>query len=197
MKHIHQPYVSMEMLSRTEVQQEESYWKSLRNKIKEKIINDITDLFLDLKESEKITAKTIDHILFNPNIYRSALNHITDNIELDNLNKVFHEDQSKDSTLLEKLEQTKIELTFSYFYDISIIQKSMKKDAENIYTKEYQQKIENILKQNNSNLYIKNETIKIFGQILDEILEKFVNRKSGIYLSIQKKFDLLSKTLLK
>src|SRR6185437_4437958 len=46
LNHLSKPLISMDILTREEVQKEENYWRSLRNKIKIQIINHFTDLFV-------------------------------------------------------------------------------------------------------------------------------------------------------
>lgn len=187
-KSLQKPYVTMELMNREEVQKEETYWNTLRNRIKililEDFVNLFTEKFMNNENKEKITSDKISKLILNDNLYKSALNHITENIELDNVGNISNLGN-----------QFQIELTLSYFYDLSNIQRTFKKDVDNIYKKEYQKKILTILSENKLFL-IKNKLSEIYSLILDEILEKFINRKSGIYLSIQKKFTILNKTLL-
>lgn len=182
---INDPYITMDILDKNEIK-EELYWKKLRYKIKEDIMKDFTELITD-KIIQKMNITDIENILFDKQLYRFALNHITNNIELESMNKL----TEKKSEIIDR---ARIELTLSYFYDINSIQRSLRKDVENIYRKEYYNKVLSIT--NSSIFVLKNKLTEIFDHILNEVLEKFVNRKSGIYLSIQKKFDLLTKTLL-
>jgi hypothetical protein len=188
---VQKPYLTIEQLNREEVQKEDSYWKSLRNKIKNQVMNDFASLFEEIfiENKEKTTEKNITKLFLNDNLYKNALNYFTENIELDNISSFVIE--KVNPTILKEFQ---VELTLSYFYDLTSIQKSFRKDVENIYKKEYIAKIHAM--SGDKILYVKNKVNDIFSMILDEILEKFINRKSGIYLSIQKKFDILSKTFL-
>ena len=183
-KSLHKPFVTMDILSRDEVQKEESYWKSLRNRIKYQILNDFTDLFTELGS---VNINNLTSTILNDSLYKSALKHITENIELDNISSNIN---------LDLVNQVQIELTSSYFYDLSNIQKGFRRDVENLYRKEYYKKVEHIVNSYQI-LEVKNKILEVLNVIMDEVLERFVNRRSGIYLSIQKKFDILNKTLLR
>lgn len=195
MKHIEKPYVTIELINREEVQKEETYWRTLRDRIKRQIVSDFVDLFTDMMDEKgQPTAKKIMGIMFDDILYENALNHITENIELESIKDLSNKIPAN------VINQFQAELTLSYFYDLSYIERSLKRDVENIYKREYEKKVENIIGdkiQESKLIVIKNKLSEIFDLIISEVLEKFINRKSGIYLSIQKKFDILSKTLLK
>lgn len=185
-KHLTEPLVTMETMGIDEIKREETYWSSLRTKIKNNMIIDFDNLFTDklVDMTGKLNMQSIESILLNDSLYQLALNHITDNIELDNTNL---------TKSLMLMEQFKVELNFSYFRDLANIQKSFRRDVENIYKKDYYKKIDYIIKSETQKRIIKNKVADIYGQILDDVLERLINRRSGIYLTIEKKFNILAK----
>lgn len=186
LKNLEEPIISLAVMNTEELIKTENYWKSLRNKIKNEMINDFNILFTrEIIETDvKLSYKRVENLILDDYLYKMALNHITDNIELDNVEK---------TNSSEILEQFKIELNMSYFRDLANIQKSFKRDVENLYKKDFIRKFENLIKSGDKDLVIKNRASVLFGEILEEVLERFINKKSSIYITIENKFEILSK----
>jgi hypothetical protein len=92
------------------------------------------------------------------------------------------------------------EIFFSYFRDIDKIQKNFQNDIKEIYNKEYLDKMESaigngVVPESKYALVI-NKVIVILEEIYLAVLEKYINRKSSIYLTINKKMEILKKTFV-
>jgi hypothetical protein len=190
LKHIKKPALTVTDINNDEIKKPPAYWKSLKDRIKKFIVNDIVKVFVErfIEGDQKLTIENINQIISNEEIYRKALKHITDNIILDNVSGL----EAKLSNQRIKIMQT--ELILSYFYDLSIIERNLKRDTDTLYKKDYEKKLAGYLtlKSDSRNLTIKNKMIEILDLVFDEVLERFINKKSSIYLSIQKKFDILA-----
>lgn len=190
-KHIQMPLAEFTVLNREESIKDENYWKALREKIANQIVKDVVDLFdeqfIDNKDN-KMSVSKITNVMINPLIFKRALMHITENIELDTIHDL-HNNISP-----EIIKQFQTELTLSYFHDLSQIQHNLEKDTTNIFYQNYHKKIEPYL--NNAPIFVKNKISEMYHAVLDEVLEKYINKHSSIYLSIQKKFYILSKTII-
>ena len=174
-KSIQKPLTDLETQSINEIKKEDNYWKIIRLKIINKLKEDVEK---DFENTKDLTIANVNKIMNNDKLFKTALTYITDEIEIK---------KPEDSNIFET------ELLMSYFYDLTNIQKYMKKDFEVLY-KQNVHKIERILENTSFNVAIR-DILNIYNQILDEILDKFINRKSGIYLSIQKKYNILIKCL--
>ena len=199
-KYLKKPMISYNNYALTEIQKEDTHWKVLRNKIKKQIVEDFENLFVNKFELEKkIEINAFSKILLKKELYENALIHITNSIELDIGSK--SDFNIRNQILFDEIiNQIQIELTISYFRDLIYIQKNLKRDVDTIYKSDYYDKIVNILKSFDGTqgkfLYVKNKIIEIYGLILDDVLERFINKKSNIYISIQRKYNILKKTLI-
>jgi hypothetical protein len=74
------------------------------------------------------------------------------------------------------------EMSLSYLKDLQDIQRRMGRDLVNIYQKDFATKSGNL--------------VKVFDDVLEAVLNKYINNKSNIFLTIRFKSELLEKTLL-
>jgi hypothetical protein len=81
------------------------------------------------------------------------------------------------------------ELLLSYYREMDYLRRSLIREINETYKRDYAKSTGNSLN--------KGKMSDIIGSILDEVLEKYISRRSSIYLTIQKKFAALSRTLLK
>jgi hypothetical protein len=184
------PYIEIKYASRMEAKKEELYWLNLRTKIKDEIIAYINK---QLSAVDQLSAKTIDNIMTNATFYQYIINVITQQISLDLTNP----------GAVDELRQRQwhIEIILSYFKDIDHIQRSFRHDLIEAYHKDYIVKFEQALgaitSSNSSNAMIRHKLLDVFGELLLGTLERYINRRSNIYLLLDRKSELLNKTLLK
>lgn len=195
-KYLHRPLITLQSATRGEVIKDDSYWGIFRTRIKNLILRDISDAitnrFIEVGTREKLTYDKLEQTILDRKIYKAALNHITTSIKLDTISTI-----SIDPRLYD---QFQTELMMSYFSDLNTIEKYLFKDTDGIFRKFHRDKLikatQSYIKE--KKVYqIKNIVNDIMDTILSEVLEKFINYRSGIYLSIQKKFELVSTSLLK
>ena len=198
MKYLQKPLLGIEVLERSEINREEAYWRGLRDRIRRQIVEYVQEIFIETfiepgPSAPRITASSIDSVIFNDAIYQKMLDDVTSNIILDNVADV------SARVPADVLKYVHAELMMSYYFEISYIQKVFKKDVENAYKKDHEHGFLMLVKNSSASgtpLVIKNKLIEILNTVLSEVLERIINRKSGIYLAIQKKFDVLTKSLL-
>lgn len=187
LKHLDKPYIHMENLSRAEVAREDIYWSNLRGRIKNAVIDDIMAHII----SGSINMKHIEQVLSKDIIVQKIIREITEQIVLD-----LSEPQSSP----DRLAQWRIELFLAYFRDIDKLQKSFKHTLTENLHKDFAEKISRLLGAGNvpesKQAMIKHKLTDIISDMLIATLEKFINKKSSVYLSINKKVELLQDTLL-
>lgn len=187
LKYLEKPYVQMENLSRAEVAREDIYWSNLRGRIKNAVIDNIMMNII----SSSINMKHIEQVLSKDTIVQKIIREITEQIVLD-----LSEPQSSP----DRLDQWRIELFLAYFRDIDKLQKSFKHTLTENLRKDFAEKISQLLGggtvPESKQAMIKHKLIDIISDMLLATLEKFINKKSSVYLSINKKVELLQNTLL-
>lgn len=187
LSNLQDPFVEMMLMTRDEIRREESYWKNLRHTIKNTTMARIKDYLL---KWEFISIEKVKKLLSDPQIYKNIISIIIEQISIDNIVP----------TDISNMNQVNIELFISYFRDIDKIQKGLKHDMVETYKKEYEEKLEKTIGvdkvSESKTAMARNQILLILENVLNEVLEKYINRRSNIYLSIDKKLELLSKTIL-
>jgi hypothetical protein len=196
-KYLKKPYTTLSQIDRDEIQREEGYWRVIKQKVQESMMLDFTNLFTEMfiyKDEiniKKMNTGSITELFLNDQLYKRALIHITENIETDSFKGSLRKLDKRE------YQQVIVELILAYYYDFNNIQKNIKRDVENLYKKDYIQRISELLRSSNESriLFVKNKILEIYRLITTEVLDKYINKKSSIYLNIQKKIDILKSTL--
>jgi hypothetical protein len=167
----------------------------LRGSIKNKAVEEIRQML----EGVSISVKKIEDILGRQELYQKIISTITHQISSDLREPV--ESSSRGEGLTEdRLRQWRAELFLSYFRDIDRIQKTFRHDVIETYHRDFVQKMETAIGSSkvveSKEAMVRNKVLALIGEILLSVLEKYINRKSNIYLTIDKKVELLDKTLL-
>lgn len=194
--YLQKPLISYTSANRGEITRDPTYWSVFRNRVKHLILQDIGDAiserFIEVGKREQLTYDKLEETILNKRIYKKALVHITNTIKTDTITSM--------QIRPEVQEQFQIELVMSYFADLNTIERYLYKDTDNMLRRDYRDKLSNIVRNfiKEKKVYqIKNKALDIMDVILTEILERFINQRSGIYLSIQKKLELINASLLK
>jgi hypothetical protein len=159
--------------ARDELRKDELYWKNTRLKIKRKAVELLKKMFEDVEHPkyEQIARKSF---------YEDLILEITDLIQVENIHKL------PTGIIREQLDG---ELLLSYNRELDRLRRNLQRDIDNIYKRDYQKKL--------GSTPSKSKLIETIELILDEVLETYINRRSNIYLTIDAKFAILEKTLLK
>jgi len=180
LSHIQEPFVEISQFSREELQMEESYWRSSRNTIKNSMMNYARNIISDW---DVISVSKVNGLLSGKNLYQKLISVIVGQISM-----------SENSS-----PRVDEEMFLSYFRDIDKIHKGFKRDVVDTYKSTHEEKLKKLIGVGNvpesKMAMTKNQILLIFGEILDEVLEKYINRKSNIYITLDRKVDLLNRTL--
>lgn len=163
------PIIEFSQISRDDIFREESYWRNLRSIILSKTAKYIKPRVDKLK---KINDKKMRKIITESSDV--LINSMIEQISVDNVDS--HNMWS--------------ELFISYFRDIDKIKKNIKNDLIDKYQEN--QEIINKLSKKSLGSMEKNKIIDIIKKIIEETLEKYINRRSNIYLTIDKKSIILN-----
>jgi hypothetical protein len=188
------PYITLSSLGREDIHKEESYWSITRNKIKNKIMKDFENLFEAnfIEKKKNINIENINSTINDLRLYTNLMFYITDHMKEES---IVSELANQTDVPRELFERINVEITLAYLPDLDRFQKGFKKDVELIYRDLHQSKALALLTSSNV-LNIKNKLTEIYQIIIEEVLVKYINRKSNIYLTIRKKAEILTKTLI-
>jgi hypothetical protein len=161
------PIISIDQLSREDVIREDSHWRSLRYKI-------LGDVESFLKKSALDSTKQVSKIFTKDDLSKLVVQSMIDNISVDCINSP----------------NMWSELFISYFYELDKIKKNIKKDLNESYKENIEQQINKIIK--NIGSIEKSKTIELIKKSVEIVLEKYINRRSNIYLTIDKKSNIVN-----
>jgi hypothetical protein len=185
LKHLQKPFVEISQFSREEIQKEESYWRSLRTIIKNSIIKYAKDVIL---KWESISLDRVSKLLASADFYKMIVAIIVEQISVETSN-------------IEPVKQKRLdeELFISYFRDIDKIPKGLKRDVIDTYKNIYEEKLRKIIGSGkvpeSKIVMVRNYILSSLEEIIDEPLLRYINRKSNIYITLDRKIDLLNNTL--
>lgn len=156
-----------------EMRKDELYWKNMRLRLKRKAGELLKKIFegVDNPKYEQIARHSF---------YEDLILEITDQIQVENLRTL------PTGAIRQQLDG---ELLLSYNRELDKLRRNLSRDIDNLYKKNYQKKL--------GASPTKNKLIEAMDAILDEVLETYINRRNNIYLTIEAKFAVLDKTLLK
>lgn len=196
MKYAQKPLVQLAMLSRDEIQKEEGQWRGLRGNIKRRIMEIIRGAWEEIfEEKAPSTWGQLDKMISDHNTTFAIL-------VVDTMVEHIKLETGITSTITSSIlrEQVHAELLYAYFRDLDRLQRHIGKDIQEHYLQQYQEVLKRAVGGSISStqlLTVRNKVIDIYDNLMAEILEKYVNRKSNIYLSITNKLELLEKSLMK
>lgn len=171
---LEKPFVELEQMSRADIQREELYWKNLRVRIRREALKQIEKIYSSGPSNRSFSS------LLETNFYTDLLIGIIEQIQIDTV---------KTSVPADVRDAMETELLLSYYREMDYLRRSLIREINETYKRDYAKSTGNSLN--------KGKMSDIIGLILDEVLEKYISRRSSIYLTIQKKFAALSRTLLK
>jgi hypothetical protein len=189
-RNLNLPFVSMGDLSREEIRREEAYWKNLRGNIKNQIIRALSAA-KPTKSTESagsggVNMRKIEKRIVSGSTSQKVAAIITSQLVEDfaqSSQYILHVDEAR-------RRQWKTELFMSYLRDIDKIQRGVQRDLLNlIHKKEYADRL--------GRARTWEDVFKILGEALVETLERYINRRSGIYIAMTSKAELLEKTLIR
>lgn len=196
MFHAHPPLIKMEQLSQEEIRKEEGQWRTLRGEIKKQTMGALQKIVGNYFEnSDSLTWGKIDTFIRKqiPVICAVLIEAIVENIALEtgSIPTGLHPVVAR---------QILAEIQFAYARDLDKLQRSIGRDMEEFYLKDYQSALNRSVGSQISVSQLastKNKVIDTIASVLEDLLEKYVNRKSNIYISITGKLELLEKSLTK
>jgi hypothetical protein len=184
---LREPFVEYTQMTREEVQRDETYWQSLRNFISRTLLD---YLKTEIEAWESFSLNKLQSLLSGDKFYKLVVETITGKIE---------EELDLGTASPDQIFQCGMELYMSYFRDIDKIRRGFRNDLLRVY-KEHYESLEKQLggdKIPESKVSMaRHQVLKLIGELLKEILEKYINRRSNVYLSIERKSEILQKTLL-
>jgi hypothetical protein len=181
MKYVREPFVQLDHLSRDEIHREEAYWNGLRTSLK----NTILDYLQRTIPWASISSAKVEKIIGGKSLSKEIVKIITEKISVDSLGVMENN----------KLRQARIEIYLSYYRDIDKIEKKFQHDMLELYRNNTRLAREVGVTSDSKLSMVKNVIIAELGKIIDEVLVSYVNRRSNIYLNIDKKIELMNKTL--
>jgi hypothetical protein len=188
-KHLQEPFVELVAMTREEVQRDEAHWRSLRNAIKRDIVDYVRGL---MEDWVVLSLEKFKKLLGEESLYRKIVREITNRIEAET-------DTERLSP--EVAAQYGIEMYLSYFRDIDRVKRGFRSDVISTYKRGYEEKLLHAWGgsgtiPSSKAAMAKHQLLETLGKILEEVLEKYINRRSNIYLSIDRKHEMLLDTLL-
>lgn len=172
-----------------ELKLEESYWNGIRGTIKNSILSNFKDM---LKQKNKgLSHSGIKDLIFSKPVIQNIIDEIASTAMEDMTSKMV-----KIPTDPIMLDQFKTDMNMSYIMELSVIKKKLYGRMMDIYSEDYEDLVSKMPKSTKLDLSGINKIIDIMRSILDDVLKIFINRKSGIFISIRSKLELLNKTLL-
>lgn len=173
-----------------EMKLEESYWNGVIGKIKNHIIPKLKEMLL--KKSEMTSARFANFIT-SPEVLKIIFTQVRQfamNDMLANMKKV-----PTDPIIIDQFND-EMNITFSQSLD-NIVRK-LPKRMMNIWKEELESKLIKRMgkswKSTSNNVI---QSMEFVNKLLTDTLRIYINRKSGIFISIRRKIDILENTLLK
>jgi hypothetical protein len=179
---LREPIIEMQQLTRDEVHREESYWNTLRMAIKREAL----EYFQERIGHVQVSMKKFDAMLAGNDMCKKIVDLIIEHISIDNL-----------SPYATDFDMLKAELFMSYFRDIDKIQKNIKYDMQEVYRLNHRSKLSGMVPSNieeNQMSMAKHQMVLTLERVIDEVLAKYINRRSNIYMSIDRKVQLINKS---
>lgn len=170
LKHLHAPYISSERLTRDESVHEDIFWRNLRTTIRKASMKD----FAKVKglKMENVTQR----LKADKHYYDNLARHIAAQIESDGETRI----PAEATDLAER------ELYISSFQQMDKLRAGLAKTMEAAF-QELSRK-----KQPGSKV---GNLEQLWSDVLDEGLTRYINRRSGIYITLDNKSEILRKCL--
>lgn len=170
LKHLHPPYISSERLTRDESVHEDIFWRNLRTTIRK----------ASMKDFAKIKGLKIENVTqrlkADKNYYDNLARHIAAQIETDGETRL----PAETTDLAER------ELYISSFQQMDKLRAGLAKTMEAAF-QELRRK-----KQPGSKV---GNLEQLWSDTLDEGLARYINRRSGIFITLDNKSEILRKCL--
>lgn len=170
LKHLRAPYVSLQQMTRDESIREDIFWKNLRAMITKKSMIDFKSLGLTKVKPEKFLEQLRK---VREDYFGKLVQHIVERIESFDDVKL-----SADAMLLARRE-----LNLSGVQQLDKLRSSVAKAAEAVY-----QDMRKVPKNASRNLDL------LWPEVLEETLTRFINRRSGVYITLDNKSEVLKTT---
>lgn len=172
LKHLRTPFVSLQQMTRDESMREDLYWKNLRTAIVKKSMVDFRAMGLEKDKPDKFLA----HLhRVREDYFAQLVQHIVERIEGFDAVKL-----SADAMLWARRE-----LNLSGVQQLDKLKSSLAKTAESTY-----QDMRKLPKNTSRGLDL------LWPEVLEETLTRFINRRSGLYIILDNKSEVLKTTLL-
>jgi hypothetical protein len=167
LEHLSEPLMDMDFMSRDEIRKADIKWKNIRENIRREIKEEFR---------KKLTSKAaLSSLLASTQLQSRILLEVARQLESD-------EYASSNNTARDDIYYE--EMSLSYLKDLQDMQRRIGRELVNIYQKEF------------ASSSPASNVMKIFDEVLEAALSKFINNKSNIFLTIKFKSELLNKTLL-
>lgn len=186
LRNLHKPFISTGLTTQDEVKREDAYWNSVRANVKKFILGYYREY---LTEYKVIRMATVKSMMLDDKSILKQINYITQLAMLD-LTSATKQLESNSTTA----DQFRSELAMLWL-----------NESESI-TRRYKSTLEELLDENKvaierslgtaHKLAMINHVLDAISKIVDEHLKIFINRKSGIFITLQNIIDVLEKTLL-
>ncbi len=163
-RHLHKPFIGLEMVSKLEKKQVEIGWSIIRKRIARQMLEDYQTLF----EKNKVTLDNVNMLIVNPDIFSNALTHIIQTIA--DLAKPYG------------FENPSVEIYMSALKSLNSLKAGMSRDVSAFFEAE-RTKLEKS--------FSVTAVLDILEVALLQMLEKNISEKSNVYEIIQQKLNLL------
>jgi hypothetical protein len=170
-KHLVKPK-NVEQLSRAEKNIDKTYWLNLRNKI----ARGVAEWLPTTADSPSRRLAFINEIFNDKLVYKKIILEMSEQISISLTNNILETPHIK---------QYLVEIFLSYFKDIEKVQKTLQQDT-----------VELLPTVKESSLSTNTKVSDAIQTLVSSALEKYINPKSGIYITIANKLNFLNNTLL-
>jgi len=178
------------MGSNIEMQMEASYWNGVVGKIKNLVMPEYKEMLTILKDND-ITLARLGNMIFDDKMISKIIEKIS---------YIAKEDMIKQTGKAPEdpvaMKQFDNEINSSFWTEMDKISRKLPGRMREIWQEEIEPKIAKRLKKQikltPANI---NSIMEFLGDMLRDTLSIYINRKTGIFITIRKKLDLLSKTL--
>ena len=184
LKNLHKPFI--DTTTQSEVKREDAYWNSVRVKVKKFILTNYRD---DLAKYKIIRLATVKGMMTDDKTLSKQINFITQ-LAMEDLTTATGKLVQKSSIV----EIFKSELAMLWLNESDSIKRRYKSTLEELFD-ENRTAVERSVSAAHK-MAVVNHIIEAVSKIIDEHLKIFINRKSGIFVSIMNIVDVLEKTLL-
>jgi len=182
-KYLKEPAIRMVIVTREERKSKTIQWINVRHQIKKRILEILNQKIEAF--TENITSRTtIDKFILASDLYNEAINYT-----MVSISNTLLERPIANTVLARKYHD---ELYLSSLRDINSLYRGMIRTVNEIYKKEYDPVV--LLKK--SQTQIRTGISDMMDSILEEVLKKYISERSNVFLTLENKVELMTRTLL-